>query len=668
MDPETTVPSKLEGVMLRRKVHKTGHKGEAVVFLSLVDMFLLDSYHAIAIRYCEHHKIESYLNEDLSSPFFINTEGGRVRQINFQHFCRITGYTHFTSHESRKLYATWCVSQNSLQLKEFAAFAASHSTAVQEAHYLGAKARRLQAIVADTHYQQRTAGEGGDHLLGHVNINPQYTDRLERDLEQMDIREWKNMVERRVSEDLEKTPTPTRVITDDTIAHLVSLIVAVGAEGSFKEASKIDVLDFFLGVNGTPHNIQGRALILSMLDFAPDLEQAKSLLEYLNIYCTMLDNDSDINQVERDWTWKLTDALFRFRRPDRVGDLSVRIKDVLLPLNNDHNFTYCFGNDTVRHLLKKLNEHKCHQLQSIRRLTRGAAGSVVSAIEAIQRQHQHHQHVRQQRLHEEAALRQRAAEKRTHQIEEEQLDSVSNNNQNDHENNQQMDFDPVFDSLPQVTEETEQTVAFLPAATTSKRRRIQIRDGDTNLDIPLSGNTLITTSLTPCKALAREAALQTPEKDPSMKRLQTLDDRDKIEILDLWIYFAQNPFEEMKNSSMLVDCENIHKHCKISRGPMKGVYKDHTNIADLITGRKIGTAKPKGLRCGPKANQGMHIYITEAMTANYPGVLAKNWTREQLRAIREKIIHQACKDAGLTPSLLDPSMNLPAQSNSSTSK
>ena len=36
VDPDTTAPSKLEGVMLRRKVHKTGHKGEAVVFLSLV--------------------------------------------------------------------------------------------------------------------------------------------------------------------------------------------------------------------------------------------------------------------------------------------------------------------------------------------------------------------------------------------------------------------------------------------------------------------------------------------------------------------------------------------------------------------------------------------------------------------------------------------------------
>ena len=38
VDPNTT-PSKMEGVMLRRKIHKVGHKGEAVVFLSLSNFF-----------------------------------------------------------------------------------------------------------------------------------------------------------------------------------------------------------------------------------------------------------------------------------------------------------------------------------------------------------------------------------------------------------------------------------------------------------------------------------------------------------------------------------------------------------------------------------------------------------------------------------------------------
>ena len=68
---------------------------------------------------------------------------------------------------------------------------------------------------------------------------------------------------------------------------------------------------------------------------------------------------------------------------------------------------------------------------------------------------------------------------------------------------------------PDVSEETEQTVAFLPAVRGAKKRRLQIRDGDANLDIPLSGNALITTSVTPSKALARQEEFETPEKSSS---------------------------------------------------------------------------------------------------------------------------------------------------------
>ena len=227
----------------------------------------------------------------------------------------------------------------------------------------------------------------------------------------------------------------------------------------------------------------------------------------------------------------------------------------------------------------------------------------MTAIEAIKRQHQHQKDIRRERLDAEAAKRQQEAE----QLEDENIDSVSME-----ENRNYLSQPMDAEEIPPVPEEREQTVAFLSAAPGSKRRRLQIHDGNMDLDIPLSGNALITTSLTPSKALARQQPLQTPEKDPSTssKRGLTLDDRDKIEILDLWIYFAQEPFETKRNSVMLADCDNIQKHCQISRGPLKGVYKDPTSIAELLTGRKMGKTPGKGLKVGPKKHQGLLIYIS----------------------------------------------------------
>ena len=51
------------------------------------------------------------------------------------------------------------VNQNSMQLREFAAFAASHSKQVQKATYLGSQSKRMASLVADTIYHSNVQGD-----------------------------------------------------------------------------------------------------------------------------------------------------------------------------------------------------------------------------------------------------------------------------------------------------------------------------------------------------------------------------------------------------------------------------------------------------------------------------------------------------------------------------
>ena len=245
VDPETTRPSELEGVLVQRTIHKTAHKGPAILFLTLPDLILCESYHAIAKRFTTEHKIDYGLDD----PFFISSNGGPVRFINFQHFRHVTGFTDFKSHDARRLFATWCLNQNSLQLAEFAAFASSHSQQVQQATYLGVQSQRLKAIVANQYYSSRTTPH--DPSAG---LNPgqqylptaEYAAELAEDLQEMDRARWLRQLQRERTTDLLTRPKPDRVLTPDTNVSLLSLISAVGVEGSLERECGTNVLDFLM--------------------------------------------------------------------------------------------------------------------------------------------------------------------------------------------------------------------------------------------------------------------------------------------------------------------------------------------------------------------------------------------------------------------------------------
>ena len=239
-------PSVLEGILLQREVHKTSDKGPATVFLSLPDVMLLDCYHIVAGLYAKSKN----LHYNVDSTLFINLHGNRVADINFTLFCDITGYSDYHTHLSRKVYATWMNNQHNMMLREFAAFAANHSVAVQQSTYLGSSSRRLAVICADQFFHRNVAAETVSTGGQRVSINPDYDLETAENMAQINKDDWARYVRQRRQEDLQILPKPDRFVTPDVAINVLSLITAVGSEGSLgRRLDGLDILEFYLSGN-----------------------------------------------------------------------------------------------------------------------------------------------------------------------------------------------------------------------------------------------------------------------------------------------------------------------------------------------------------------------------------------------------------------------------------
>ena len=86
-EEEESLRAASEGICIKRNLHKTFQKGDAFLWLSLPDVVLMDSYQAIAIRYCREHGY-SY---ELDDRFFFTPRGKEVVDIDFAAFSQITG-------------------------------------------------------------------------------------------------------------------------------------------------------------------------------------------------------------------------------------------------------------------------------------------------------------------------------------------------------------------------------------------------------------------------------------------------------------------------------------------------------------------------------------------------------------------------------------------------
>ena len=150
------------------------------------------------------------------------------------------------------------------------------------------------------------------------------------------------------------------------------------------------------------------------------------------------------------------------------------------------------------------------------------------------------------------------------------------------------------------------------------------------------------TDVTPSKRLYKDPPNTTPSRDPSLGRRPNLTNQDKIEILELFMMEAREPFETQKRAQMKTDCDQLFQKRSISRGQLKGdIYNKSENICDLLIGRNNA-----GLSKGPFAKQPIIKYIDWGMRKHYPGTLKDDWTREQLRKIIPDIMKKVKSDVG----------------------
>ena len=358
-----------QGLVLERKLHKTAHKGVAYVFLGLPDLVLMDNYQALAIRYCQSKD----LPYELDSTFFITPRGKEVGKVDFSRFCQITGYAEFTAQQARVVFASWVVSQKSQRLSECATFAANHSAAIRQSHYVSIDAKKVQALEALAFYQ-RTIGAGGEEeelLLpsgdddddggGDVVVNLEYDQALRDDLAAVEDQRWAEALERERQRDEREKVKLDRYVTQNVRFNAVSLIRSLGSDPDFVSACGTDVLEFFLGQRAKCLNLLGRSLLLDMLDWDPSRPEAQVLLANLYLVCSWLDSGTEVNAVEHDWAFKVLKSVYNLSSDLYVDRLPLRLRDLLLELNEGSNWKYYCGNAKVKHILLALKESRAQK-------------------------------------------------------------------------------------------------------------------------------------------------------------------------------------------------------------------------------------------------------------------------------------------------------------------
>ena len=351
-----------QGLVLEKKLHKTAQTGVAYVFLSLPDLVLMDSYSALAIRYCEAQKPPLPYGHD--SSFFITPRGKEVHTVDFSQFCKISGYPEFTSHQARKVFASWVATQKSQRLSECATFAAKHSLAIQQSHYVSSDAKRVQALEALTYYQRAIVGGQKDQLDQLTDdesdegdetvVNMDYEQKLKEDLAAVKERKWKEALERERRRDEREKVTLDRYVTQNVRFNAVSLIRGLGSDQKFVSAcGGIDVLQYFLGEGAHCQNLTGRSLLLTMLDWDPLRADAQVLLGNLYLVCSLLDSGTRVNAVEHDWAAKVVRSVYNLSSDSVFGGrLPLRLRTLLLELNEVSDWKYCAGNHKLEQLLR----------------------------------------------------------------------------------------------------------------------------------------------------------------------------------------------------------------------------------------------------------------------------------------------------------------------------
>ena len=140
-DMDDDVRQLLTGIIVVVRNHKTDSKGDAEVWLSLLDQTEILALIEVIERYARQVGKEYGSN----SPIFVNSNldplksgssGKTKRSVDYSRFAKIAGVKIFHSHDTRHVWTDSLSNQTSLVLKEAYALSANHSVATQQKEYV----------------------------------------------------------------------------------------------------------------------------------------------------------------------------------------------------------------------------------------------------------------------------------------------------------------------------------------------------------------------------------------------------------------------------------------------------------------------------------------------------------------------------------------------------
>ena len=144
----------MTGTVVEITAHKTADQGAVLLWLSTIDMILLQCYIEIASTLAQSRGINYNLKGSLFvnwnfTPFLGDNKSMKSkRQIDFRRWCRIAEVPTWRSNLSRHMFCTTMGSIDSILMREYAAKAAKHSVQTQQNNYVSGERKAFEAIKA----------------------------------------------------------------------------------------------------------------------------------------------------------------------------------------------------------------------------------------------------------------------------------------------------------------------------------------------------------------------------------------------------------------------------------------------------------------------------------------------------------------------------------------
>ena len=650
---EDRYPEEQQGIIIRTFAHKNADKGAATTFLSLVDTILMDAYYTITRNFILgkgedfHHHV----------PLFINGEGKQFltnnREVDFSLFQLICEIPSFHPHVARHMFVGFMCNQGSVALAEYAAFTACHSQDIQQSTYLGDKHKRLKQLFGSTFFNRHAVGEQGRSLPPgeRYSISADADKGFATDMKKVNRERWDDYLKAREEADKKQEPTERQVVTPHVTVKLFDLIWTVGLQGELDKRLNLGHQGLLKKLlSGKPvKNNDCRSLIMTMMDFAPELESSKVLLENLYWFCQLQAGKEDVNtdRIEYDWTEKLVQIIDNYH--DKGKNMKNEcMKDLFAHPNLENNYKFCFGNQLIKQTLQQYNIFLEKRNERIDRMTQSSGAiSVSEGIKKLNEDTSKKKEKRQFELDSAAVSRQsnssaqsdiplgeshsqvgsnppalrpiRSArkQKQISSSEESEMESQHSGQKRKHDDEDDEFFDDPADAD---YEENSFPVQKLAKVQGTPGKTIQLRTASgAHLSFAANDDTTIFEVASP----------------QHVKRKRNWTDDDKLELAKLYIENATvvAPFNPQrgKENPVKADMRAIRSNKSIGGKSLKERVKNADTLADFMTRKGFsGQANGKGLK---------HI-IEDCLEEEYPDTHNTDWTPRMMRDIREKILER----------------------------